>query len=177
MRHANARRASSTLPAAHGGLRPFAVLPCNPLRRSWAPTHGVQACGSAPLTAQAPKCHAIPGAPVGCNSRSIRMHKAAGRRGKHCTVKSRTPEREIGTSADAPVPLPGSGGAGALAEARSLGRQPSAPNPRRAFGDFSRVRKVTPAERRSRRPQAAKLPGAWGISPNAQVLALCHPEC
>ena len=35
----------------------------------------------------------------------------------------------------------------------------------RTFGDFSCVRKVTPAERRSRRPQAAKLPGAWDISP------------
>ena len=30
----------------------------------------------------------------------------------------------------------GSGGAGALAEARPLGRKPSAPNPRRVFGDF-----------------------------------------
>ena len=40
-----------TPPATHGGPRPFADLPYNLLRRLWAPTLGVQACGPASLTA------------------------------------------------------------------------------------------------------------------------------
>ena len=94
VRRSNDRRPSSTrIPrTAAPGLLPTKLAAL--LRRLRAPNLGVQACGSAPLTAQAPKCHAIPGAPVGCNSRSIRMHKAAGRRGNLCSRESRTPERE-----------------------------------------------------------------------------------
>ena len=51
--------------ATHGGPRPFADLICHPISRLRAPNLGVQACGSAPLTAQAPECIARPGAPVG----------------------------------------------------------------------------------------------------------------
>ena len=56
------RRASSTLPATHGGLRPFAQVTCHPVSRLWAPVFGVQACGAASLTVHTPKCLAIPGA-------------------------------------------------------------------------------------------------------------------
>ena len=54
-------RASSTLSATQDGLRPFSDLTCHSDSRLWAPGAGVQACGSAPLTAQAPKCPAQPG--------------------------------------------------------------------------------------------------------------------
>ena len=83
-----------TLPATQGGPRPFAQLTCHPVSRLWAPAFGVQACGSAPLTAQAPKCLAAPGGPVGCRHQRISTHKAAGRRGNRRNRGFRTPERE-----------------------------------------------------------------------------------
>ena len=88
------RRTVSTLCAPLGGLRPGATKLAALLRRLWAPGAGVQACGPAPLTAQAPKCLAAPGAPVGWDSRSIRMHKPGGRRGNRRNRGFRTPERE-----------------------------------------------------------------------------------
>ena len=101
------RRTVSTLCAPLGGLRPGATKHAALLRRLWAPGAGVQACGSAPLTAHTPKCPAWPGAPVGWDSRSIRLHEPGGRRGKLGNRGSRTPEREVGTSTDAPVALSG----------------------------------------------------------------------
>ena len=133
------RRTVSTLCAPLGGLRPGATKHAALLRRLWAPGAGVQACGSAPLTAHTPKCPAWPGAPVGWDSRSIRLHEPGGRRGKLGNRGSRTPERE-GCSPTERGGIPKGG----------------MPPFGRAFGDFLRVQKVTPAERRPRRPQAAE---------------------
>ena len=57
-----------TLPATHGGPRPFAQLTCYPVPRLWAPGAGVQACGPVPLTAHTPKCPARPGGPGGADA-------------------------------------------------------------------------------------------------------------
>ena len=65
------RRTVSTLCAPLGGLRPGAAKPAALLRRLWAPGAGVQACGTAPLTAHTPKCIAIPGALVAASSISF----------------------------------------------------------------------------------------------------------
>ena len=75
------RRTVSTLCAPLGGLRPGTTKLAPLLCRLRAPGLGVQACGPVPLTAQAPKCSANLGAPVGCRFRSIRMQKPGGRRG------------------------------------------------------------------------------------------------
>ena len=114
-----------TLPATQGGPRPFADLPCNLLRRLWAPGAGVQACGPAPLTAQGLKYPARPGAPVGWDSRSIRMQKPGGRRGKLCSRESRTPEREARSATE-----------------RGVSRGPSPWT--RSLGTFSGARESTP---------------------------------
>ena len=47
--------------ATHGGPRPFAQVTCSSVPRLRAPGAGVQACGSALLTAHTPKCITIPG--------------------------------------------------------------------------------------------------------------------
>ena len=134
------RRTVSTLCAPLGGLRPGATELAALLRRLWAPGAGVQACGSTPLTAQAPKCYAIPGAPVGA------IAKAYG-----CT----RPEAAGGTGAAA--------GPGRRKERDAVqlsGGIPKGGTPPfgRTFGDFSCVRKVTPAERPAARRRRNPLP-------------------
>ena len=94
---------------------------------------------------QAPKCPARPGAPVGCDSRSIQMHKAGGRRGKLRSRGFRTPESEVGTSTDAPVALSGvlRGWADCERGPALWGRsRTGGSSPKRAFAYFSPVRKV-----------------------------------
>ena len=67
-----------TLPATHGGPRPFAQVTCHPVPRLWAPALGVQACEPAPLTAQAPKGPASGGVSPG--PQAPKHTDAAGRR-------------------------------------------------------------------------------------------------
>ena len=66
------------LPTTHGGLRPFAEVTCE----APAPPMGAyilcSSLRSAPLTAQAPKCYAIPGAPPGLQA--PKQTDAGGRR-------------------------------------------------------------------------------------------------
>ena len=125
MRPSNDRRTVSTLCASLGGLRPGAAKLAPLLRRLWAPGLGVQACGSAPLTARTPKCLAAPGVPVGWDSRSIRMQEPGGRRGNRRSRGSRTPEREGRTSTERGV---------------SRGSSPWT----RSLGTFSGARESTP---------------------------------
>ena len=102
-----------------------------------------------------PEGPAIPGAPMGCNSRSISMHKAAGRRGNRRSRGSRTPESEVGTSTDAPVALSGvlRGWADCERGPALWGRsRTGGTSPKRAFAYFSPVRKVgRPSGRNLRR--------------------------
>ena len=74
----NDRRTVSTLCAPLGGLRPGATKLAPLLRRLWAPAFGVQACGSAPLTAHKLKCFAVPGGYPG--PQAPKRKNAGGRR-------------------------------------------------------------------------------------------------
>ena len=149
-----------TLPATHGGPRPFAQLTCHPVPRLWAPTLGVQAWGSAPLTAQAPKCPANLGAPWGRRDQSVGTQEAGGRRGNWRNLESRTPEREGRTPTERGVSR------GSSPWTRSLGtfsgaRESTPPvgaGPDKPKGLPAPAGKEAPSSERgaSRRPQAAE---------------------
>ena len=139
------RRASSTLPATHGGLRPFAQVTCHPVSRLWAPVFGVQACGAAPLTAHAPQGYVVSGGLGGGIAKAYGCTgpQAVGGTGAAASPGCRKERNAVQLSGGIPK--------GAL----PLGR---------TFGDFSCVRKVTPAERPAAR-RRRNLLGVWGYRP------------